>query len=372
MLLLLLISPFSFSNAVTQRAFAIGKCLSKHMEVSLLVTGTSFKKYFLDSIEIIEFPFLLDRRERNNWARITSWVSSLPFKLLYSLSRYETFYTFKTLPLANICGLVNKKIKKIQWISDWDDWEGKEGLGQFDPPIIRDFLDVYEKRILEKPDSITCCSKFMEKTLEKIRNKDEIFYIPNAIFLEDFESIEKISIHHPSIFFGGSLGKVSELEIIIESISMVKEGFPDLKFLVAGVGEKMNSYKQLVNRLKIRKNVVFLGKIPKSKVNSYVKYSDISVIPMKLNIQNLARCPVKISEYMACGGCIVSNPVGEAKGFLKNSGVLIGYSPEEFSEAFYKLLSDSKLRQKIKKKALKDVKKFEWKKITKKFVSQFI
>ena len=75
-------------------------------------------------------------------------------------------------------------------------------------------------------------------------------------------------------------------------------------------------------------------------------------MPLKNNLQNKARSPIKLAEYMACRLPVVAHSVGMAKVFLKNFNSLVNsQDPEAFAEKIVMILSDEKLREKLGKKS---------------------
>ena len=92
-----------------------------------------------------------------------------------------------------------------------------------------------------------------------------------------------------------------------------------------------------VSRLKVYKNVHFLGQKPYSRLIQYCKKFDIGLIPFHLNELTLNVNPIKLREYLAAGIPVVSTPLPEVEKYENIVG--IGRTPQEFIDKIEAVLA---------------------------------
>ena len=113
-------------------------------------------------------------------------------------------------------------------------------------------------------------------------------------------------------------------------------------------------------------NVVFTGRIDRSKISKYLALADVAVNYLRNTEANRCRSPIKIREYLALGIPTVCNLIGEVYLF---SDYVYGFPTgnlKEFRRQMLKALNHPN------KKKIRDGKKFveenfDWKNIVKKF-----
>lgn len=138
---------------------------------------------------------------------------------------------------------------------------------------------------------------------EQINNiaRSKIEVIMNCVDERYPKDVEKRLNEQFTIFFGGMLSKNRGLYEILA----VVQNDPEISFIVAGSGE---DEKQLVDALKLMKNITFLGHISHEEALEYTLRSDVifAFYNPKIPINRLAS-PNKIFEAMMCRTPIIVN-----------------------------------------------------------------
>lgn len=365
---ILMVNPFDLWTATGIRLINIGNVLYKcGYDVTLISTKSensgSPQKILFDHIEV---PPIIGIKEKElikgiGIRRINFTISSI-FKFFHLLGKdYDIIHSSKTIPHATFPSLITKELRKKKVVIDWDDWEGKEGLGKFMPPLIREFNTTFEKKCIHKANGVIVDSKFLLYYLRKINYRKPVAYLPNGINLKEYQKVKRIELPKNSIVYVGRLGGVSELDYVLKN---VKEALKkvDLNLLVIGEGERKEFFKKLCKKMNIEKHVKFLGWVEEKKKREILKSADIALMPMRNSLINKARSPMKLCEYMALGCAIVADPVGEVKEMLGEDYFIA----EKMSEAIVKLLEDKKLRYKLKRISKRRAKFFDWNILVKK------
>jgi glycosyltransferase involved in cell wall biosynthesis len=364
------ICMISFSNIHSGNATRIlnlAKNLSKNIDVEIIFDG-SRNNYIPEKFKDLKIKFTPYLGNR-----YLTFLYGIFYKTMKLMKKYDIVHCFQPLPSSFIPAFIISKVRRAKLIVSWDDWEGKNGLADFEPIFLRDFLDFFQIWSIRKADMVICISPFLTKMAKKI-NKNARF-IPNGADTESFRpgvkgrKIRKM-FNCPLVVYVGLLYKTCDLDIVINAMKYVVENVP-AKLIVVGDGPRKNEFVRLAKKLGLEKDVAFIGYKPRELVPEYVGAADVVVLPMKDNLINRSRSPVKLGEYMASGKAVVASNVGIARDIIKNyhNGILTSNKPEEFGKAICRLLKDKKLRRRIEKNARKTVEeRFSWKRIAKEFL----
>ena len=153
------------------------------------------------------------------------------------------------------------------------------------------YLNIKKRRIIK---SYTNCQKIAANSaytrdlmIASLRiNSDKIKIIhPGIDIYEDFisdedrENVKKIIKDATPII--STLARVEKRKghkFVINAISELKSKFPNMLYLIAGKGPYLDEIKKYVSKLKIEKNVVFLGWITEPEKSLVLQSSDIFVM----------------------------------------------------------------------------------------------
>jgi len=259
-------------------------------------------------------------------------------------------------------------MKNAKLIVDWDDWEGRGGFAEFDPFFLRDFLDSFQTFSLKKADLVTAASTSLKEKAKEFGKK--VYLVPNGADVQMFKPNSKGKkvkdvYGHPLIVFIGILYKSCDLDIVIRAVKHVRKNI-SAKLIVVGDGPRKNEFIKLVRKFGLKNDVVFVGHKRRELIPEFIGAADVVVLPMKNNLINKYRSPVKLGEYLASGKAVVASNVGIAKEVIKNyhNGILTSNEPENFGRAIVSALENEKLKRKMEKNARKTAEEvLDWKKI---------
>jgi glycosyltransferase EpsD len=142
------------------------------------------------------------------------------------------------------------------------------------------------------------------------------------------------------LFFAAEFNKNKNQKLLIKSLSLLKDDIPQIKLLLAGDGQMVNSCRQHAVNLGLENRVEFLGY--RNDIEKFLSISDIAVAS---SIRE--GLPVNIMEAMSCGlPVITTNNRGHRELISNNfSGWIIENNDyKEFSRKIKLLAQDIHLR----------------------------
>lgn len=147
------------------------------------------------------------------------------------------------------------------------------------------------------------------------------------------------------IGFIGSIFDYSGIDSLVKSLPLILKVISNLKLILVGRDETKNLILDLIFKLKLEKDILYIGEIPHSKVPLYIGALDIGLQLRRYTLRLGSGDSIKLYEYFALGKvAIVGN---NYKDFIEeiNAGIAVDVdSPEEITEAIVSLINDEKRR----------------------------
>lgn len=204
------------------------------------------------------------------------------------------------------------------------------------------------------PDKFIAVAKYVKNNWAKVFRIRNIYLCYNGIDTQKFSlpvrNIKKVY----DFLYLGRLIPIKGIEILITAFSKLLKKNPKLSLAIGGVGPEEKNLKKMVHKLGLRKNVIFLGKIPEGKKIALYHKSRIFVL-LSYDREGV---PTTLLEASACGVPIITTNCCGMREFIKNgkNGLLV--KPKDPTDAYkkmYSLLQDYKLQEKISKEANREV-----------------
>lgn len=229
------------------------------------------------------------------------------------------------------------------------------------------FKKIISKLVLENAEVVVVLTESMKKEIElfgfNIRN---ISIISNGINLKEFDNLSKIDIrmelkikeNEKVIIFVGSLKVVKGIKYLIEAMNIIRKRGIEVKLLLIGDGEQKKELEILVEKLNLKENVDFIGRIDNKEIPKYMIASDILVLP------SLSEgLPVVILEAMASGLPILATKVGGLHEIIENNenGFLVEpKNSEQIVEKILYLFSNDGIKKSIFFNNKEKAKNYSW------------
>jgi 1,2-diacylglycerol 3-alpha-glucosyltransferase len=245
------------------------------------------------------------------------------------------------------------------------DKEFLEGIHLNHKPIIKlmqNFLWGLNRFYYNRCDLITCPAKTTKEELLANGLSKNIKVISNGIDFRIFDNSKwkevkkKYNKDGKLLLFIGRVAPEKNIPYLLNCFSKVVKKIPSTKLMIVGDGPSMRETKKKIEDLGIKNNVILTGKIAYDDLvtSSIFKACDLFVSASVTENQ-----PMTVLEAQINGLPCIGINIRGMKDLIQNeyNGYLTEEkNPAEFSNRIIELLSNDKLRNKMKKNTLKEVK----------------
>lgn len=206
-------------------------------------------------------------------------------------------------------------------------------------------MEYMEKRATEKCDHIfVVVEESAQRLIDNGADGEKISIVSNTPDMKIFESDAPIEKHnYVQLVYAGFI-QARGLDIIVESLSKVRDiGIP-VKFMVIGEGHYLDQLKLITKRLQVETMVEFMGWVKNTQIPSYIRASDVGVIPHNKNPHSDTTIPNKLFDYMACAKPVIVSNAGPLKRIVEEERCGLVFSAgnvESFTGALKQMLLDS-------------------------------
>jgi len=148
---------------------------------------------------------------------------------------------------------------------------------------------------------------------------------------------------------------------LLKAYKKIKEKI-SFDYKVVLVGNETDEIKKEIQELGLTKDVIFTGYVPQNDLVAIYSLATIFVHPSFYEGFGL-----QILEAMSCGCPVITSNISSLPEVAGKAGLLVNpHNIEEISEAIYKLISDSNLRDRLVKEGFLQVEEFSWQKTAEK------
>lgn len=284
-------------------------------------------------------------------------IPMLPFKLLLTIDENTIVHVHYILNFSMDLGIITSKLKRAKIISHVHGDSPPTGpLGFLNPT----YKKLVAKRALPLSDAVICPTEDYVDIIPKNYGlkRDKCIIVPSGINLAQFSSKTSDKISTPvNILFVGRLCKQKNVPRLLEAFRIFQQKHDAILHIV-GEGDERSGIEYIIKKEKIH-NVVLHGRVSDERLIELYALSDIFVLPSNdesFGIVNL--------EAMASGLPIVASDIPGLRNVLKDCGILVKPTPENFANAMIKLVEDDDLRMSLIRKGNEKVRDYDWDKIT--------
>ena len=212
----------------------------------------------------------------------------------------------------------------------------------------------------------------LEEIMRRTALRRAPFLLPNAIpsdlrpiteKSETFLTRWSLSKNDFIVGYVGSIVGYEGLDILLRAASDIKEEIPSLKVVLCGVGNALDSLKELSAELGIDDRVIFTGSVPHKDVALCMSVFDAAVLPRA----DYAVChlvsPLKLYEYMAYGVPLVVSDVKAMREMVEPGSDALVFpvgDTHALSECLIRLQAHPELRRSLRERALETASRHTW------------
>ncbi|WP_339393931.1 glycosyltransferase [Brevibacterium metallidurans] len=157
-------------------------------------------------------------------------------------------------------------------------------------------------------------------------NSDEFLPLPAD---KDYAQSLGITLDRPVIGFAGSLVAYEGLDLLLESVRMIRDRGIPVQVVIAGSGAAAKELQTLTAQLDLEDDVTFVGRVPIEDIPRLMSFMEIMPCPrLSTSVTELVS-PLKPLESFAAGNVVVLSdvspqvdlaPPGSGRGFLFPAG----------------------------------------------------
>lgn len=192
-------------------------------------------------------------------------------------------------------GNLDEEFSVFDAIDDWRIHPQKAG-------IRKSLIKAYGK-ISKKSDLIFSVSKSLRD--EFLREKDEVYWIPNGVDVDFFKRAREVprelaNLKKPIIEYVG----VVQDRLDVELLKKIATRFKDASVVLIGPVQN----RRIINELRchLLNNISYLGRIDHIDIPGFMQAADVCIIPHVKNKFTVSMNPLKVYEYLAAGKPVVS------------------------------------------------------------------
>lgn len=207
------------------------------------------------------------------------------------------------------------------------------------------------QRWLIRRSSIVACSHGLGEYVQSVSPGKPIheWCYPNQTIVDDPAAAEAlrneldIAPGQPVVVYTGNFEPYQGLDLLVESMPLVAQRFPDVIFLVVGGDQPgMARLGKQLSALLPAANYRLLPRQPQSRISACLDIADVLVSPRRYG-DNL---PLKVIEYLASSRPIVATDIKAHRSILsEDTAILTEPDAEAFSAGIIRLLDSPALRQ---------------------------
>ena len=205
--------------------------------------------------------------------------------------------------------------------------------------------------------------KFLRLPEEKVRvissGVDEIYKPLNNIDGIKNELSVKYEINSPYILHIGAYRPVKNGPGLVRAFAQLKKrGIEHKLVLVGKPSERFDEVLKLIKELDLEDEVISTDYVPREDLPKFYNAATLFVLPsFKESFAHV------LVETMACGCPVVTSNITCMPEIAGEAGILIDpYDVNSLADGMYRILTDSQLRQNLRKKGLERAKLFSWEK----------
>jgi glycosyltransferase involved in cell wall biosynthesis len=239
----------------------------------------------------------------------------------------------------------------------------------------------YEKKYLRQADLVITVEEPLKDIYisETKLQENKIVPLPNtpsaSLFnpkVSDPGILDKYKDNYV-LFYAGRIDRLRGINTIIESLPLLKDSIPDLKFVFAGnFTKKYYDPIRHIESLGVKEYTEYLGWVPLVRLPFYIAASNICLhVPPNISAEVNSSIATKIYQYVLMNKPII---VGQAKlmrEFVENNyiGLVIKDSdPGDLAEKIIKLHSSPSLTAEFENNTKKIAEKYSWESTSRPFL----
>jgi glycosyltransferase involved in cell wall biosynthesis len=187
--------------------------------------------------------------------------------------------------------------------------------------FVRKALSTFESHVLRNLSFCICvCNWLLREVINRGVTPNKVAIVPNGVndivfnpSVDPVSTIRDYGLEGCKIVtFVGQFTAQQDIPLLIQSAALVSGRTKDVKFLLIGDGPTRKEMQNLVKRLGLESNVMFIGRVAHDAVPKLLAASHVTVVPFTRSESVREMIPLKVLEYWAMAKPVVATQVGVA------------------------------------------------------------
>jgi PEP-CTERM/exosortase A-associated glycosyltransferase len=243
----------------------------------------------------------------------------------------------------------------------WENASVDRGKFRYNSPLYR-LARRLETGVLRGADAVvTICDTLKDDLSARVADPSRVFVVGNGVDAEAFDPAmpdREVRARwgltgKQVIAYVGTFQPYEGLDLLIGALPQVLARRPAAHLVIAGgsAGENTaaeTSLQALVDRMGLRSNVTFTGRLPHAMTSGVYAMADVVAYPRRLTRTTALTTPLKPLEAMAMGRAVVSSDVPAMRELVRDGETGVTFSAgqqEGLARGCVRLLEDAVLRR---------------------------
>src|SRR3989344_4806981 len=242
---------------------------------------------------------------------------------------------------------------------------------RFKNRLLNDFYHWIEKLAVMYSDEVWILSPRVVEGRKKLLGLEEKYdlkqiLVPEGVWLDRISRMPFSGVEKHTAVFVGHIVKRMGVQIVIRAMPLILKKVPDFNFIVLGKGEFRESLEELAKKLKVEKNVKFMGDVEDHKqVENIIASCGVGIATYtKKDESGLTYYadPAKTKLYMGAGIPVVMTDTFYNAYDIQDAGggKVIGENPREVAGAIISIIGNDKTLMRYRELSLKFAKQFDY------------
>jgi len=324
-----------------------------------------FQEQFAENINIYKVG--LHKKGLHYWRKIEviEWLYKArgPYRRLLQHNDCDLAHTFFAFPSGYFCYKTSGRLPYIISLrgSDVPGYNVRLGL---DYKLFKGLF----RKIWQSASAVVANSEGLRKLALDFMPALEISVIPNGIDTKRFFPVaDKAVGGRINLLTVSRLISRKRVDLLIETIAVLKSMGLDVVLNIAGQGNLMDSLKTLSGRLGICDSVKFLGRVRPEDMPQLYRDNDIFVMSSRHEGMSNA-----MLEAMASGLPIVTTQCEGLDELIDDNGVIVKeVSAEQFAKGIRSIAENRSLYKKMSDAAKRKAEEFNWESSAQKYITLY-
>lgn len=176
---------------------------------------------------------------------------------------------------------------------------------------------LFDKYGPQHVDAVLPISEFLINNFQKVAPQKKYLKIPVLTDIKRYDGIEILNGQKYFIYCGDAAYN-EIIKFIIDSFEKLKAPATFLYLVINGMEKDMLEVRNYIDNSSCKDKIKIFSKLSDKTLSEYYKNAVALLIPLRPTLQDKARFPHKIGEYLASGNPVISTNYGEVTYYFRD------------------------------------------------------